>query len=236
MALGCLAGRADPVAMSGPGRVSLVELYTSEGCSSCPPAERWLGSLRDEPGLWRQFVPVSFHVTYWDSLGWTDRFASPDYTRRQYAYAGRWGARSVYTPCFVRDGAEWRPSRAPEPRAGDAPGTLSVDREAPGRYRIRFAPSSALPGSYRVSAVLLGGGVRSKVGAGENEGSTLEHEFVVLRLQTAELRAEEGKGYSGLVAWDESVGLRAPRLAIAAWISVPGSEEPLQAAGGWLRP
>ena len=62
---------------SGPQQISLVELYTSEGCSSCPPAEAWLSRLKEEPGLWKNFVPIAFHVDYWDRLGWRDRFSSP---------------------------------------------------------------------------------------------------------------------------------------------------------------
>ena len=75
-----LAGRlpgsaraADIVLQSTPQRVGLLELYTSEGCSSCPPAEAWLSTLKQDPGLWKNYVPVNFHVTYWDNLGWPDR-------------------------------------------------------------------------------------------------------------------------------------------------------------------
>jgi hypothetical protein len=70
---------------SGTTQTALLELYSSEGCSSCPPAEAWMASLRDAPGLWRDFVPVVFHVAYWDRLGWRDRFASEQFTQRQYA-------------------------------------------------------------------------------------------------------------------------------------------------------
>src|SRR5690242_13991684 len=72
---------------SGPAPVSLLELFTSEGCSSCPPAEKWLGDLREETGLWRDFVPVAFHVNYWDHLGWRDALASAAFTQREHAYA-----------------------------------------------------------------------------------------------------------------------------------------------------
>src|SRR5271163_2312476 len=94
---------------SGPGRVALIELYTSEGCSSCPPADAWLGGLKDKAGLWDEFVPVQFHVNYWDNLGWKDRLATRDFTAREYAYSSAWGSSSVYTPCFVRNGLEWHP-------------------------------------------------------------------------------------------------------------------------------
>src|ERR1035437_6145664 len=112
---------------SGPAHVALVELYTSEGCSSCLPAERWLAARRDDPGLWRDFVPVAFHVDYWNQLGWPDRFSTSEFTQRQYAIAAGWTSNSVYTPCFVRDGAEWRPAGERELRAGNAPaGALAL--------------------------------------------------------------------------------------------------------------
>ena len=68
-------------------QTALLELYTSEGCSSCPPADRWLSKLKNEEGLWTRFIPVALHVDYWDYIGWKDRFASPEYSNRQRKYA-----------------------------------------------------------------------------------------------------------------------------------------------------
>ena len=68
-------------------QVSLIELYTSEGCSSCPPAERWLSKLADDESLWSHFVPLAFHVDYWDYIGWKDPYASKEYSQRQRRYA-----------------------------------------------------------------------------------------------------------------------------------------------------
>ncbi|MBA3608983.1 MAG: DUF1223 domain-containing protein [Chthoniobacterales bacterium] len=99
---------ADVALESGPMRTHLLELFTSEGCSSCPPAEAWLSKLKDDPGLWRDFVPLAFHVDYWDRLGWRDPFASKIWTARQYEYSARWKSSNVYTPGFVLDGREWR--------------------------------------------------------------------------------------------------------------------------------
>ena len=98
--LAAFAGlRAEPARFtSGPAQTALIELFSSEGCSSCPPAERWLGSLRTEPGLWRGFVPVAFHVDYWNRLGWPDRFSTREFTAREYDYAAAWHSDSVYTP------------------------------------------------------------------------------------------------------------------------------------------
>lgn len=78
---------AQCVKESPPHAVALVELYTSEGCSSCPRADRWLSRLlREGPGV-DHVVPLAFHVDYWDRLGWKDRFASARFTERQYALA-----------------------------------------------------------------------------------------------------------------------------------------------------
>src|SRR5437762_13623520 len=93
---------------SGKTQASLIELFTSEGCSSCPPAEKWLSALKLNPDLWKRTVPVAFHVDYWDRLGWRDRFAKPEFTSRQQRYAAAWGGDSVYTPGFVVNGKEWR--------------------------------------------------------------------------------------------------------------------------------
>src|SRR5690349_5159728 len=86
---------------SGPRKTHLLELFTSEGCSSCPPAEAWISGLKNDARLWRDFVPVTFHVDYWDRLGWRDPLASKEWTARQYEYSERWRRSGVYTPGFV---------------------------------------------------------------------------------------------------------------------------------------
>jgi hypothetical protein len=83
---------------SGPHQVTLLELFTSQGCSSCPPAERWLNVLIEDQHLWSGIVPLAFHVDYWDYLGWQDKYAHPENGERQRAYARMGRARGVYTP------------------------------------------------------------------------------------------------------------------------------------------
>jgi len=231
------AHAADPVRFtSGPSRVSLVELYTSEGCSSCPPADQWLGALRGDHGLWKEFVPVEFHVNYWDSLGWTDRLSNRQFTAREYAYAAAWGSQNVYTPCFVRNGAEWRPSWGASDPNGRPEGELSVElkgSDCTAEFRTG-APQSQ--GNYMVHIALLGGGISSRVTAGENRGSTLEHEFVVLGLAEKKL-ALDGSGLA-LVARTSLPSPSVPdskRLALAAWVTRRDDLTPLQATGGWLQ-
>src|SRR5580698_1073863 len=93
---------------SPPTQTALLELYTSEGCSSCPPAEDWLNRLKSSPGLWTDFVPLAFHVDYWDRLGWSDPWASTSFSDRQRSYTKLWRGHSLYTPGFVLNGKEWR--------------------------------------------------------------------------------------------------------------------------------
>src|SRR5271154_4189044 len=96
-----LAASGAPIEFHSPERqVALLELYTSEGCSSCPPAETWLSGLKDAPGLWSNFVPLAFHVDYWDYLGWKDKWANQQFSERQRDYASLWAAKNIYTPEF----------------------------------------------------------------------------------------------------------------------------------------
>ena len=212
---------------SGEGRTHLLELYTSEGCSSCPPAEAWLSGLRDAPGLWRDFVPVAFHVVYWDRLGWPDRFASKDFTARQYAYARQWGGDSVYTPGFVLDGVEWRKSGGQHPPAAavQKTGRLALEYADDGTCRVSFDAV----GDYVVQVALLGGGIVSVVRGGENKGRTLHHEFVALALKTARLEAGVAEVMLPVASRESKA-----RTALAVWVTRRGELTPVQATGGWL--
>src|ERR1043166_1476275 len=115
----------DRTFQSGPQRVHLIELFTSQGCSSCPSAEAWFSKLKAEPGLWKDFVPLAFHVDYWDRLGWGDPFASKEWTARQYQYSANWKSESVYTPGFVLNGREWEGRNIP-PLATEKAGALKL--------------------------------------------------------------------------------------------------------------
>ena len=210
---------------SGTTQTSLLELFTSEGCSSCPPAERWLATLRDSPVLWRHFVPVAFHVDYWNRLGWPDRFATREFTQREYDYAAAWASGSVYTPCLVRDGVDLGDTRSVAP-SGRAAGRLTVAYDG-ATVRAEFSPAVAHAGEqFEIHAAFLGGGIVSRVTAGENNGETLHHEFIALALVHAPLGCD--------------LALPAPKVsgvtrhALAVWVTRRGELAPLQATGGWL--
>src|SRR6266481_6608539 len=113
-------------------RVALVELFTSEGCTSCPPAERTFSKLATHPSLWKTFVPVAFHVNYWDNLGWKDRLASVEFTQRQHTYASGWRSDTVYTPEFVLNGREWQWAGTDvlARESNETPGALTISQNS----------------------------------------------------------------------------------------------------------
>jgi len=215
---------------------SLIELYSSEGCSSCPPAEEWLNSLKSAPELWKSIFPVAFHVDYWDGLGWPDRFASPEYTQRQRNYASALGQDSVYTPEFVLNGMEWRRSWLSWqeiPAMGvKKVGSLTV-RSNDNQVSAVYAPDPSAPAQpLTINVALLGFNVMTDVKSGENGGRKLEHDFVVLGFSSAALTSQaDGNFQSTPVEIKSSTGDKPG--AVVAWVS--GNDGSiLQVAGGWL--
>ena len=224
---------AEPQTIEGPAtQVQLVELFTSEGCSSCPPADAFLGALERDPGLWQRFAPIGLHVDYWDELGWPDRFARALYSERQRHYVKLCRARDVYTPGFFLDGREWRgwfEHRGLPASKGATVGSLrlvvdgtsvSVDTRATGLSSH----------AKQLHVALLGVGLTSRVRGGENGGRTLQHAFVAL--STADAPFVGGSGKLTLAAPGTHEMPR--RTAVVAWVTADGDPTPLQVVGGWL--
>lgn len=214
-------------------RVALLELFTSEGCSSCPPAEAWLRTLKEKPGLWKEFVPIAFHVDYWNYLGWKDPFSSADYTRRQREYAARWNASAIYTPGFVLNGKEWTPKGAIASSSGETPGKLRLTVKPGGQADILFVPTDKRPGPLVVEVAPLAQQIETDVRRGENAGRKLTHDFVALALISATLEESEDGGYRARLLLPEKSTV--PVAAIAAWVRSPDSPAPIQTVGGWIR-
>jgi hypothetical protein len=215
---------------SKPTQTHLLELFTSEGCSSCPPAEAWLSKLKGEPQLWHDFVPLAFHVDYWDRLGWRDRFASKMWTARQSAYSARWKSESIYTPGFVLDGREWRNQNLPGP-GPEATGVLKIAIANGEQVTAAFQPAGEGGRDYEIHLALLGFGLGTDVKAGENRGHKLLHDFVVLALTNEQMTG--GVKELRLISVASKLGPDS-RSAVAAWVTEAGQLEPLQAVGGWL--
>jgi hypothetical protein len=231
--LAASSSHAAPVVFESPEtRVALLELFTSEGCSSCPPAEKWFSALKDSPGLWTEFVPVAFHVDYWDYLGWRDRWGSSDFTARQRAYVNSWHGDSVYTPGFVLNGKEWTDwSSSKEPRSSKTKtGVLKVSSQDQTHWNVTFVPTVPVMGEYEVHAAVLAGSLTSDVKAGENRGRRLNHDFVGTDLASAPVKVNADKLEGQFSIAQGQSG----RRGLAVWLSHKGNLEPVQAVGGWL--
>ena len=171
---------------SSSSQAIVVELYTSEGCSSCPPADKWLSRLKHDPRVFKSIIPMAFHVDYWDDLGWKDPWAQAAFSNRQRqlslslatpsVFAGLLS--QVYTPAFLVSSQEWTKWRdysvfpaVPQKvtgilNASDEDGVLTVTYSKTGDYELNVA--------------YLGMGLESEVTAGENHDRHLKHDFVVL--------------------------------------------------------
>ncbi len=217
-------------------QLPVLELYTSHGCSSCPPADAWLRTFVSHNGLWERFVPMAFHVDYWDDLGWPDRFASGAFTKRQRAYQKSGRIRSVYTPGFVVNGREWRGwFRGDQPVlvVGPAVGRLELHADPGERATVRFSPAVSPKGRLKAHLAVIGFGLSSSIGSGENAGRTLEEDFVVLGVSTGGVTAVGAEPVWSL-DWPKTKAARTERRALVAWISLEDDPAPVQAVGGWL--
>lgn len=232
---------ADCAAQSGTQRVALLELYTSEGCSSCPPADRWLASLGPTGLAPARVVPLALHVDYWDYLGWTDPFSQARFTERQQAYRARGGASAVYTPQFILNGREYRGwfrgeafTRRLDNTGAPAPATIAfrlarVDEatlEVTGEVSV---VETAKRGQVDVYIALYENNLMNDVRAGENRGARLRHDYVVRRLEGPLSLAAGGR-----LALHQRFALasdwKRADLGIAAFVQDRGNGEVLQAA------
>ncbi|MDZ4087408.1 MAG: DUF1223 domain-containing protein [Tabrizicola sp.] len=162
--------------------VVVVELYTSQGCSSCPPADDFVAMLASNP----QILPLALHVDYWDYIGWADKFANPKFTDRQRAYAKAVGSRTIYTPQLIIGGADRIEGFAPEEtanrlRAHMEAGTtvrLMVTREGD-RLVIRAEADPPLTEPVRVQLVRYKPEETVLIERGENAGKTVTYTNIV---------------------------------------------------------
>lgn len=230
----CTAVSAEITIQSGVTQNNLVELYTSEGCSSCPPADQWLSTLKADPSLWQDLVPVAFHVDYWDYNGWKDRYAHPDFADRQRTYAAQSSVTTVYTPGLMSNGEEWRnfgwlaPTLAEEHEVGLLKAVIGDDNVV-----INFQPQAESHDENLVAYVaLLGFELTSDVQAGENAGRELKHDFVVLGFAEKPMTYDDGSYH--LTIERPRSETSANKYGIALWVSRADRQIPIQAAGGWI--
>jgi hypothetical protein len=169
-------------ASSGKLITPVLELYTSEGCSSCPPADQWVSGLK-KPVQDGSLVVQAFHVGYWDYIGWVDRFATPAHTQRQRQIGDVNKLRSIYTPQLVLNGGDWRDwwdsrGKLPQPAAAAQANIELRSTSGPNSFEAQITPLQA-GASWAAYWSVTENGHTSRVTAGENKGEQLKHDFVV---------------------------------------------------------
>jgi len=212
-------------------RAALIELYTSEGCHSCPPADKWLAEFKSSSKLWSTIVPVAFHVDYWDYIGWKDRFGSKKFSNRQRRYAAEYGESTVYTP-GVRVGGEefraWRQHSLKDIKNTNLVGVLNVEVDEYGNITANFDNQIDTFKKFEINFALLGMNLSTDVKRGENKGTTLHHDFVVLEHFKLKKKDDDFSGKTNLQKHNDT------ELAVAVWVNPVGNLIPIQATGGYL--
>ncbi len=220
------------VVNSGTTQTAVVELYTSEGCSSCPRADRWLSSLIEAPKDELDVLALSFHVDYWDYLGWKDRFSSPAYTSRQRNLGANNSQRTIYTPEFFVNGMEARGTnrileKIQQSNEQKSPlmlklsvskvdNSLLIDLQSPGRLDTI--------GQLHHRYIVYENNLSTDVKRGENSGETLRHEQVVRYLSSA-----RNLQTSNQHRIDIDPEWQSENIGVAVLVTTPGDTRYLQA-------
>jgi hypothetical protein len=218
-------------ATSNGKQTAVVELYTSEGCSSCPSADRWLAALIEVPKDDLDVLALAFHVDYWDYLGWKDRFGSPKHTKRQRQLGANNRQRSIYTPEFFVDGMEARGTKKVLQKIRSANNqqariqlklVISKTSEAL-QLELQSTSPEAANKSLHHRFFVYENELMSDVKRGENSGERLFHQQVV-RYMSPALNLKDFNQHSISIEpeW------RLDNIGVAALVTAPGNEDYLQ--------
>lgn len=224
-------------AKSGPVTTTLLELYTSEGCNSCPPADRWLSELRQRGFDTARTVPLALHVDYWNNLGWVDLFSQRAFTERQQEFARLTGAQTVYTPEFFLNGREYRRWQSKNldaeiERIRRTPPGADISLRLTSNDKTLIIDASASLKQKRANAglyiALYENNLSTQVRTGENAGHTLNHNYVVRRLiGPFKLKSSDATRVSQTVALDKK--WKSADLGVAAFVQDTTDASILQA-------
>lgn len=205
-----------------PGAPVVVELFTSQGCSSCPPADELLHNLAARPDV----IALALHVDYWDYIGWKDRFALPGHTKRQKGYAKAAGRRMIYTPQMIINGTDHVVGNHPmdvselisQHEARPRPVMLSVEEEG-GKSFLTLTATGDLPGKIQVMLVDYDPQATVEITRGENAGRTISYANIV-------------QSWQELGVWDglEVFRVELPEISSAAVLVQQAGYGPMLAA------
>jgi hypothetical protein len=228
-----------PGPAGGGGGVAVVELFTSQGCSSCPPADRLLTRLSRDSRYQEKVIPLSFHVDYWNYIGWTDPFSSPRWSERQRAYARKtFRSNRIYTPQVVvngrtecvgsQEGAVLK--QISQALAAEPAGRVTLAFEPPtaeGHLKVRVGAKlakAAGPGNVDLWVAVYQRGLVTEVGSGENASATLRNDHVVRRLEKAfTLPAAAGSEKTGELVLGLDKRWKAGDLGVVAFLQDPAT-------------
>jgi hypothetical protein len=214
---------AAPPAQLGPTPV-LVELFTSHGCSSCPPADELLSSMQHDPPLRGHVILLAYHVDYWDQLGWRDPFSSKAWTQRQNDYVRAFHLESPYTPQAVVDGTEFMVGSDARRLYGAV--VQESQRKAAANVRVDVKDGVAevhAEGGARAELQLAvyEDGITTRITRGENAGRTLTNDAVVRQL--SRVAVLDGKPLDRRIALTLDPSWNRARLGVVAFVQEPGS-------------
>ncbi len=230
-------------------QVALLELYTSQECNSCPPAEKFLNSLKAEKLDFDRVCPLAFHVSYWPHLGWTDSFTRPEFNERHKLMAESREHNQPYTPQLFLNGADTKlrdekllealeecSSRPAAFKLGIqvemAMNKRSIEILAQAtKFRAGILASEAAVAQFAIIEM----GLETKVEAGENKGHTLVQNFVVRRLlDDVDIRPDDGVVPIGFPHEPLAKDWNPDKLGVVGWIRLRKDSRVVQAAGGLL--
>jgi hypothetical protein len=223
----------DPIVVSsGDKQTAVVELYTSEGCSSCPSADRWLSRLIEVPKDELDVLALAFHVDYWDYLGWKDRFSSAAYTSRQRELGANNLQQTIYTPEFFVNGMEARGTsnildkiRQANQQPSPLDLKLSVSRDKTSLVLELQSPGDRdTIGQIHHRYLVYENNLSTDVKRGENSGEILKHEQVVRYMSKARRLREQNQ-----YRIEIDPGWQAKNIGVAVLVTSPGDRHYLQA-------
>ena len=227
------AHASDPIVVSsGDKQTAVVELYTSEGCSSCPSADKWLSRLVKIPKDEIDVLALAFHVDYWNYLGWKDRFSSADYTSRQRLLGANNRQNTIYTPEFFVNGMEARGTsnildkiRQVNQQQAPLALKLKVSRDKTGLLLELDAPADRdTLGQVHHRFLVYENNLSTDVKRGENSGEVLKHEQVVRYMSEAKNLQPENRHRIAIDSdWQPQ------NIGVAVLVTSPGNQHYLQA-------
>jgi len=219
---------------SGKNKVRLIELYTSQSCSSCPPAEAWLSRFKSSKGLWTKFIPISYHVSYWNHLHWKDTFSKEEFSLRQRNYHQVIQG-GVYTPQIVLDGKDFRGWRRirniSQLEINKMPGNLSVLIDQKYKTAQLNFTSNQTKDELICFGAYLESGHPTKVTSGENSGRRLDQDFVVINLSQSHA-LKKGNQYSCKLDIQTRKVNSSVERGLAFWLINKKTYQVIQATGG----